>query len=140
MSRLVTAAKVVFLIGLPAGLVATSSVTDATPASFAAHISLRMCENPDRMDRVEISGIYLGNCQQDKKAAGGPGSIAEQLAGSDVDLILGGGARHFDPRAEGEDVSLDATSVDTVACPRSSGRSRSPCAGTSPAVQDADAP
>ncbi len=54
----------------------------------------------------EISGIYLGNCQQDKKAAGGPGSIAEQLAESNVDLILGGGAKHFDAKAEGDSVSV----------------------------------
>ena len=33
--------------GYKTGLVSTASVTDATPSSFAAHISLRLCENPE---------------------------------------------------------------------------------------------
>ena len=86
--------------GYRTGIVATSSVTDATPAAFATHISFRLCENPTQMRRVQYRGIELGSCANDMQANGGPGSIAEQLAVSGVDLILGGGMKHFEPAAE----------------------------------------
>ncbi|MEM1113859.1 MAG: alkaline phosphatase [Pseudomonadota bacterium] len=92
--------------GYRTGLVTTASVTDATPASFAAHISFRMCENPDMMTDIFFSGINLGNCRADMKENGGPGSISEQLAASPLDVILGGGAKHFRPMAEGSDTSV----------------------------------
>ena len=53
--------------GMATGLVATSRITHATPASFAAHV-------PDRGDEAEI---------------------ARQLAASGVDLLLGGGLSYF---------------------------------------------
>ena len=53
--------------GMATGLVATSRITHATPASFAAHV-------PQRADEAEI---------------------ARQLAGSGVDLLFGGGLRFF---------------------------------------------
>jgi alkaline phosphatase len=53
--------------GMLTGLVATSTVTHATPASFAAHVDYR------------------------KKEA----EIAQQFANSDVDLILGGGKKFW---------------------------------------------
>lgn len=86
--------------GLRTGLVTTSSVTDATPAAFAAHINFRLCENPDMMEIVAYRGIELGSCRQFLKANGGGGSIAEQLAESSLHIVLGGGARHFEPNAE----------------------------------------
>jgi alkaline phosphatase len=92
--------------GYRTGLVATSSVTDATPAAFAAHVNLRFCENPDSMVDVSYGDILLGDCSQHLKANGGYGSISEQLAESDLDVILGGGARHFAPQAEGMGVSV----------------------------------
>ena len=92
--------------GYRTGLVTTSSVTDATPAAFAAHISVRVCENPDAMVQVSYRDILLGDCSDDLKANGGPGSIAEQLAVSGVDVILGGGMKHFVPNAEGSDHSV----------------------------------
>jgi alkaline phosphatase len=58
--------------GKATGLVATSRVTHATPAAFAAHVRHR-----DREDE-----------------------IAEQLLAKRIDVILGGGARHFLPREE----------------------------------------
>jgi len=85
--------------GYRTGLVATSSVTDATPAAFAAHVNLRFCENPDSMVDVSYGDILLGDCSQHLKANGGYGSISEQLAESDLDVILGGGARHFAPQS-----------------------------------------
>lgn len=87
--------------GLKTGLVTTASVTDATPAAFAAHVNLRYCENPESMREISFREIFLGSCEQDMRAAGGAGSIAEQLAVSGLDVLLGGGASHFNPAIEG---------------------------------------
>ena len=92
--------------GLRTGIVTTASITDATPAAFAAHISLRLCENPEKMVDITFSGIPVGDCSDDLKANGGNGSIAEQLADSSLDVMLGGGAKHFLPDAEGETESV----------------------------------
>jgi alkaline phosphatase len=53
--------------GMATGLVATTRITDATPAAFAAHTADR----------------------------DGEGAIARQMAASGVDLLFGGGARFF---------------------------------------------
>jgi alkaline phosphatase len=55
--------------GMATGLVATSRITHATPASFSAHVVERWMEN----------------------------EIAEQQLESGADVILGGGKRHFVP-------------------------------------------
>jgi alkaline phosphatase len=62
--------------GMATGLVATSSIVHATPASFAAHAS----------DRSEYE------------------EIAAQMAASPVNVLLGGGKAYFDPalREDGE--------------------------------------
>ncbi|PLW70144.1 alkaline phosphatase [Pseudohalioglobus lutimaris] len=90
--------------GFRTGLVTTASVTDATAAAFVAHISMRLCENPELVDEVFYDAgyrdIHLGGCPQDARKRGGPGAISEQLARSSVDVILGGGARHFAVRTE----------------------------------------
>jgi len=93
--------------GYKTGLVSTASVTDATPAAFATHMSLRLCENPQAMLDITYKDMYLGECKSELKANGGLGSIAEQLVDSGLDVILGGGAKHFFMAAEG--------STDTVA-------------------------
>jgi alkaline phosphatase len=93
--------------GLRAGIVTTASVTDATAAAFATHISMRLCENSERMVDINFKGIPLGGCKADLKANGGKGSIAEQLAESSVNVILGGGSEHFTAIAEGETVSIE---------------------------------
>ena len=98
--------------GYRVGLVTTSSVTDATPASFIAHVALRFCESPATMIDIEYSGIPLGDCSQDLKANGGPGSISEQLATSGLHVILGGGARHFEPPTEAGNMSVLELAVD----------------------------
>jgi len=92
--------------GYKTGLVTTASVTDATPASFATHISLRMCENPETMLEISYKDIHLGNCPGEMKSRGGPGSISEQLANSSLDVILGGGMKHFAMVAEGGSASV----------------------------------
>lgn len=90
--------------GFNSGLVTTSSITDATPASFAAHVNNRDCHGPENM----ISSTQRGsltievNCSQYQKGNGGPGSIAEQLIDSGVDVMLGGGRQFFEQVAEGE--------------------------------------
>ena len=64
--------------GWATGLVATSSVTHATPASFAAHVPLREMEF----------------------------EIARQLVESGVDVLLGGGRRWFSPSTRPDWVDL----------------------------------
>lgn len=64
--------------GMATGLVATSSVTHATPASFAAHV-------PDRDRQFEI---------------------ARQIAGQGIDVLLGGGRRYFDPTVRRDSADL----------------------------------
>lgn len=59
--------------GMATGLVATSTITHATPASFAAHVVSRRME-PE---------------------------IARQMARQGIDVILGGGRTYFDGTAEG---------------------------------------
>ena len=58
--------------GMSTGLVATSSITHATPASFAAHVEWR---------REELE-------------------IAKQLSESNVDVLIGGGRKYFLPTSE----------------------------------------
>ncbi len=76
--------------GWATGLIATSSITHATPAAFAAHVPSR----------------------------GMNGAIAEQMAEQGIDVILGGGRRYFDPesRKDGKDLltplTRDAVRVD----------------------------
>ena len=103
---LTTIVELAAAAGLRSGIVSTASVTDATPAAFAAHISFRLCENPDSMVDITYRDIPLGDCSSDLKANGGRGSIAEQLAESALDVILGGGSKHFAPTAEGKTVSV----------------------------------
>lgn len=76
--------------GYRTGNVTTAELTDATPAVLAAHVSHRSCMGPADMRR----------CPADRKAAGGPGSIAEQLVDHQVDVLLGGGAERFAQKAD----------------------------------------
>jgi alkaline phosphatase len=65
--------------GLSAGVVSTSTITHATPASFVAH-------NLDR-DNYE--------------------QIAEDFLKGSVELFIGGGEDHFRKRADGKDLTAD---------------------------------
>jgi alkaline phosphatase len=49
---------------------------------------------------------FSSDCRADQKANGGMGSISEQIAASRVDVVLGGGAVHFDQPAEGDTRSV----------------------------------
>ena len=87
--------------GFRTGLVTTSSVTDATPAAFIAHISMRTCESPEAINGTVAYGVTTPPCPAFLKANGGPGSISEQIAESSADIVLGGGLKHFDQDVEG---------------------------------------
>lgn len=63
--------------GLATGLVATYAVTHATPASFYAHTANRYYQY----------------------------DIAEQLIDKDVEVIIAGGAKHFESRKDGRNLS-----------------------------------
>ena len=64
--------------GMATGLVATSSITHATPAAFASHV-------PNRGWAFEI---------------------ARQLAAAELDVILAGGRRYFDPALRPDSLDL----------------------------------
>ena len=81
--------------GYKTGIVSTASVTDASPAAFAAHVTIRACENPVTIRGGVKYGVTFAGCPEDLVENGGAGSIAEQLAISPVDVILGGGMEHF---------------------------------------------
>lgn len=65
--------------GLATGLVTTTRITHATPASFAAHVPHRSMED-------EIAEQYIED--------------------ADVDVLLGGGKAHFDPEARDDGADL----------------------------------
>jgi alkaline phosphatase len=89
--------------GFGTGIVTTSSVTDATPASFVAHVAYRLCEGPRSMVPLNANAPGPSTyCPADRQIDGGKGSIAEQIASSRLDIVLGGGARLFAQVAERE--------------------------------------
>lgn len=92
--------------GYSVGIVTTASVTDATPAVFMANVSQRFCENPEMMVQAKIGGNWYANCEDDLIAKGGKGSISEQIARSSVDVVLGGGSKHFAVQAEASDLTV----------------------------------
>ena len=92
---LVTIMELAHDAGLGTGIVTTASLTDATPASFVAHVSSRWCQNPDFMAGVFGPTNIAVDCSDDDRSNGGRGSIAEQIAASEVDVLLGGGHQHF---------------------------------------------
>ena len=103
---LTTIVELAAAAGLRTGLVTTASVTDATTAAFAAHISSRRCEDPEHMVDVSVYGYRVADCSGDLKANGGKGSISEQLAVSPLDVLLGGGSDHFNLVIEGGAVTV----------------------------------
>ena len=92
--------------GYKTGIVSTASVTDASPAAFAAHVTIRACENPVTIRGGEKYGVTFAGCPEDLEENGGMGSISEQLAVSDVDVILGGGMEHFVAQYESDPTAL----------------------------------
>ena len=77
--------------GYKTGNVATSEITDATPAAPMSHVRLRACQGPADMS----------TCPQDTKNAGGPGSIAEQSVDKRIDVLLGGGRARYEQTITG---------------------------------------
>ena len=73
--------------GKAVGNVATSEITDATPAAPSSHISRRACHGPSDTRTL---------CALEAKQAGGLGSIAEQQVDHALDVNLGGGRGRYD--------------------------------------------
>ena len=82
--------------GKRTGNVSTADITDATPAAAATHVNDRTCQDPTTMSA----------CPAALKSAGGPGSIAEQLLDTGVDVLLGGGQQRFDRLLEDGSATL----------------------------------
>ena len=96
--------------GFRVGLVTTSSLTDATPASFLAHVSARSCEGPEEVLGSTYYGIPQPACLDDARDNGGPGSIIEQLVNSGAQVLLGGGTKFLEQTTiDGETVAAMAT-------------------------------
>jgi len=74
--------------GFRTGDVSTAEIQDATPAVQVAHVDQRSCYGPDS-----------SSCGDDALAAGGLGSISEQLLDTRADVVLGGGLASFRQRA-----------------------------------------
>lgn len=70
--------------GYRTGDVSTAEIQDATPAVQVAHVDQRSCYGPDS-----------SSCGDDALAAGGLGSISEQLLDTRPDVVLGGGLASF---------------------------------------------
>lgn len=70
--------------GLRTGDVSTAEIQDATPAVQVAHVNDRSCYGPDS-----------ATCGVNALAAGGLGSISEQLLNTRPDVTLGGGQTSF---------------------------------------------
>jgi alkaline phosphatase len=97
--------------GIATGVVTTASVTDATPASFMAHTGHRSCQGPDNMVRTDRPNVRASfDCTSEHKSRGGKGSIAEQIADGDIDVVLGGGRRYFD-QAVGSDADTSVADL-----------------------------
>jgi alkaline phosphatase len=75
--------------GLRTGNVSTAEIQDATPAVQVAHVAARSCYGPD-----------TASCGNDALAAGGLGSISEQLLDSRADVTFGGGSASFNQTAK----------------------------------------
>src|SRR5205085_5086359 len=75
--------------GLRTGNVSTAEIQDATPAVQVAHVDARSCYGPDS-----------ATCGDDALAAGGLGSISEQLLGTRPDVVLGGSLASFQQTAK----------------------------------------
>jgi alkaline phosphatase len=73
--------------GKAVGNVATSELTDATPAAPASHISRRACQGPQDARNL---------CPSETKGSGGLGSITEQMVDHRLDVNLGGGRARFE--------------------------------------------
>ncbi|WP_228350170.1 alkaline phosphatase [Rhodocaloribacter litoris] len=99
--------------GYAVGLVSTTRITHATPAAFASHVWNRDLED-------YIAAQYLSATQAEYEAIfnAGPGYDAARdwvlpapKEGVHLDVILGGGARHFLPRTN-PNANGNATVVD----------------------------
>lgn len=92
--------------GLRTGIATTSTVVNATPAAFLTHVGSRYCTVPRMMVfEDEQFPQDSADCSDDYIANGGAGSIAEQLAVSNIDILLGGGSRAFDEFIEGSETT-----------------------------------
>ncbi|MBB4623116.1 alkaline phosphatase [Parabacteroides faecis] len=69
------------LKGMSTGVISTSSITDATPASFVAHQPVRSMQE----------------------------EIAEDFLNSDISLFIGGGLKFFEKRKDGRNISKELT-------------------------------
>ena len=108
--------------GYAVGLVSTARITHATPAAFASHIWYRDLED-------YISAQYIASTEAQYEAifnasptaayrytAARDWVLPAPKVGVELDVLLGGGARHFMPRSRGAASSYEAV-VDRTGAP-----------------------
>lgn len=102
--------------GFGTGIVTTTRIADATPASFIAHIDDRYCQSPSSMvEEDKTHPQYSTNCADDYTANGGRGSVAEQIVQSGIDVILGSGREDFAEPLDHKRTDADAPTVEGLA-------------------------
>ncbi|MEW6587276.1 MAG: alkaline phosphatase, partial [Nitrospirota bacterium] len=91
-------------MGKATGLVATSTITHATPAAWAAHVHHRDCETEIARQYIEVAGVavLLGGGIGPNKS----GKNCEQYAGQDKNAVVSSavslGYEHVDTKSEME--------------------------------------
>ncbi|XP_054710256.1 alkaline phosphatase, tissue-nonspecific isozyme-like [Uloborus diversus] len=80
--------------GKSTGLVTTTRVTHATPAAMYAHTPNRYWESDDKLPKDIPKDDYCKDIAR---------QLVEDSPGKNLNVILGGGRRHFLPRLEEED-------------------------------------
>lgn len=91
-------------MGYAVGIVTTTRVTHATPAAFASHTWFRDLEDYIAAQYISSSSAQYQAIYNDPNSKQGPYNSARDWdlpspkAGVEVDVILGGGARHFLPK------------------------------------------
>lgn len=91
--KLITALEIAEAVGKSTGIVTTARVTHATPAATYSHTTERDWEDDSYLHTVSHHGQH--DC----------GDIAKQLIefpyGDGIDVVFGGGRRHFLPKEKG---------------------------------------
>ena len=94
--------------GYAVGIVSTARITHATPASFASHIWNRDLEDYIAAQYVsatqaEYEGVFNASAKGGTYDAAKDWVLPAPKVGVQLDVILGGGARHFLPSARAAD-------------------------------------
>jgi alkaline phosphatase len=86
--------------GYAVGVVTTTRVTHATPADFTSHSWNRDLENEIAAQMISSTQAEYAECYGAKYDSAQHWVLPEPKVGVDIDVIMGGGARHYLPQAD----------------------------------------